>query len=224
MEAIGPFRLSDLSTRQQDQLRTYAGLLRTFNQKINLISRENEAYIWERHVLHCLNLAAKPFPDGADVADWGTGGGLPAIPLAICFPGVTFHAVDSVGKKIQAVQAMARRLGLTNLHAWNTRAEQWTGQAHYSVSRATAPLLDLWSWHVRVRQPLPFDPPAGAWQPGLICLKGGDLTEEIASLRSAHPDAEVVTTQLYFDKEKQTMQEKLIVEVRDGRSTKLRKS
>jgi 16S rRNA (guanine527-N7)-methyltransferase len=97
-------------------------------------------------------------------------------------------AVDSVGKKVRAVRAMARRLGLDNLFAWNGRAENWTGSAHYSISRATAPLADLWRWHTRVADP--EGPPADGdvWAPGLIVLKGGDLSDEIAELRAEDPD------------------------------------
>ncbi|HET6567189.1 MAG TPA: 16S rRNA (guanine(527)-N(7))-methyltransferase RsmG [Rhodothermales bacterium] len=200
---------SEPTATQHEQLAAYARLLKEFNRKINLISRESEAEIDIRHIRHVLALASKPFPSGSIVVDWGTGGGLPAIPLAICFPDVTVHAVDSVGKKVHAVQAMARRLGLTNLKAWHGRAEQWPGRTHYSVSRATAPLVDLWTWHTRVAEPFFPPPDVEMWQPGLICLKGGDLRAEIDELHLRHPDVGVTVTNLDSD----SFEEKVIVEV-----------
>lgn len=160
------------------------------NRTFNLISRDTEPYVADRHVRHSLILATRPFPPGVTVVDWGTGGGLPAIPLAIACPHLRVVAVDSVGKKVRAVQTMARRLGLNNVDAWHGRALAWPGQAPYSVSRATAPLRDLWTWHARVESepPAPVEAPsADVWPPGLLCLKGGDLTREIADLHAAFP-------------------------------------
>jgi 16S rRNA (guanine527-N7)-methyltransferase len=141
--------------------------------------------------LHCLTLTVRDFPDGCTIVDWGTGGGLPAIPLAICEPEVTVVGVDSVGKKVRAVRTIARRLGLENCFTWNGRAEEWAGEAHYSVSRATAPLATLWRWHRRVAVSRDDAPGNDAWPPGLLALKGGDLSNEIAALRSADPDVGV---------------------------------
>ena len=204
-----------LTSDQREALAAYADLLRSFNQKINLISRENQSDIMARHIRHVLALAVRSFPAGSSVVDWGTGGGLPAIPLAICFPDVMFHAVDAVGKKIHAVQAMARRLGLTNLLAWHARAEQWNGHAHYSVSRATAPLSDLWGWHVRAREPLGTEVDELFWKPGLLCLKGGDLTGEIAQLQEDFPNTRVESTELSTILGAGRFEEKLLVQVRD---------
>lgn len=189
-----------LSETQRNQLDAYAALLRRFNRRINLISPDSEDDLRDVHLTHCLTLAHRSFPAGSEIVDWGTGGGLPAIPLAIAFPDVTVYAVDSVGKKVRAVRTMARRLGLDNLFAWNGRAETWTGSAHFSVSRATAPLVDLWRWHTRVADPnVPADAPGesrfgaseAAWPPGLICLKGGDLSGEIDALHDAFPATQV---------------------------------
>jgi 16S rRNA (guanine527-N7)-methyltransferase len=176
-----------LSSAQRQQLDDYAEQLRRFNPKINLISPDTEPHIRERHLLHSLALTWRGFPTGSRIVDWGTGGGLPAIPLAIVFPEIEVFAIDSVGKKVRAVRAMARRLGLDNLFAWNGRAADWTGSAHYSVSRATAPLAALWRWHTRIADP---DVPLSGgdvWAPGLIGLKGGDLSDEIADLRAEDP-------------------------------------
>lgn len=178
---------AQLSDAQCEQLNQYEQLLRRFNQKINLISPDTEPHIRERHILHSLALTGRGVPPGSRIVDWGTGGGLPAIPLAISFPDIEVFAVDSVGKKVKAVRTMARRLGLDNLFAWDGRAERWTGSAHYSVSRATAPLADLWGWHCRVVDPEVPPSDRDVWAPGLICLKGGDLSSEIADLRAEYP-------------------------------------
>jgi 16S rRNA (guanine527-N7)-methyltransferase len=180
-----------LSDEKREKLDAYASLLERYNQRINLISRESVRDLRVQHLVHCLSIAYRSFPAGASVVDWGTGGGLPAIPLAIAFPEVDVYAVDSVGKKVRAVRTFARRLDLDNCFPWEGRAENWTGSAHYSVSRATAPLADLWRWHRRVAH-APSDPvPADAWTPGLVCLKGGDLTEEIAALHAEDSDVMV---------------------------------
>jgi 16S rRNA (guanine527-N7)-methyltransferase len=185
-----------LTETQREQLDAYAARLRRFNQKINLISPETEDAIRERHLMHCLTLARCSFPAGSRIVDWGTGGGLPAIPLAIGFPDVEVVGVDSVGKKVRAVRAIARRLGLDNCTAWKGRAAEWDGTAHYSVSRATEDLDVLWHWHRRVATPLdaaPLDDAStdDAWAPGLLTLKGGDLSAEIDGLRAEDPDATI---------------------------------
>ena len=208
--------LAHLSAMQREQLAAFEQQLLQFNRRFNLISRETEAAFAERHVVHSLALAHRRFPDGSVVVDWGTGGGLPAIPLAIAFPNVEIHAVDAVGKKIQAVRAIGRRLGLANLHPWQGRAEDWPGHAHFSVSRATAPLRDLWRWHARVRSTeRPVDEEE-TWHPGLICLKGGYLTDEIDALRRAFPAVEVLTTPLQPLLRPSYFAEKVIVEVFDN--------
>ena len=203
-----------LSESQREALETYAQQLRRFNPKINLISPDTEPHIRERHLLHCLSLTWRGFPAGSRIVDWGTGGGLPAIPLAIAFPDVDFFAVDSVGKKVKAVRTMARRLGLDNLFAWDGRAEEWTGSAHYSVSRATAPLADLWRWHTRIADPGVPPSESEVWAPGLICLKGGDLSGEIADLRAENPGVVVEQQPLQPLLERDYFAEKCIVTVR----------
>ncbi len=182
---------AQLTEAQRERLDAYAEQLRRFNPKINLISPNTEPHIRERHLLHILALTWRGFPAGSRVVDWGTGGGLPAIPLAIAYPDIEVVAVDSVGKKVRAVRAMARRLELDNLFVWNGRAEDWAGPAHYSVSRATAPLADLWRWHGRVADPDVPSAEGDVWPPGLICLKGGDLSDEIADLRAKDPTVTV---------------------------------
>ena len=170
-----------LTGRQREALGAYVAELERVNRRVNLVARPASRADLEKHVRHCLALAARPFADGAVVVDWGTGGGLPAVPLAVAFPAVRVVAVDAVGKKAEAVKLFARRLELDNLETWNGRAEAYDGPApSVSVSRATAPLATLWGWHVRARAAAPVVA-AGAWPPGLVCLKGGDLADEVAA-------------------------------------------
>ncbi len=175
-DGLGPVAL--------ERLRAYGELLAFYNRKVNLVSRETIGGLWEQHIRHTLALHARRFAPGSTVVDWGAGGGLPSIPLAIVQPDVQVVAVDAVEKKVQAIRAMARTLGLGNLEAWAGRAEQWPGKADYSVSRATAPLAALWAWHARAARPAEATDP-DAWRPGLIALKGGNLVAEIAALRAA---------------------------------------
>jgi len=186
--AWSPFK--SLTAEQREQLDAFEEQLLRFNQRVNLVSPETEDAFRTRHLLHCLTLTARDFPAGCTVVDWGTGGGLPAIPLAICHPEVTVVGVDSVGKKSRAVRTIARRLGLDNCFTWNGRANEWPGEAHYSVSRATAPLADLWAWHRRVAVS-PDESNDDAWPPGLLALKGGDLSGEIADLCASNSNVEV---------------------------------
>ena len=187
--AWNPFE--HLTAEQRQQLNAFEEMLCRFNDRVNLISPDSERHFRTQHLLHCLTLTVCDFPDGSTIVDWGTGGGLPAVPLAICFPEVTVVGVDSVGKKGRAVRTMARRLDLDNCYAWTGRAEEWDGEAHYSVSRATASLAELWQWHRRVAFDLE-DPFGDAeWAPGLLALKGGDLSGELEELRDVDPDVEV---------------------------------
>ena len=174
--------IAALSARQRDLLSQYATELARVNKRFNLVAPSTLADLERAHLRHSLALTWRAFPAGATVVDWGAGGGLPTVPLAIAFPETQFVAVDSVGKKMEAVRLFARRLGLANLTVWNGRAEDYDGPApHYAVSRATAPLANLWAWTERVRQPVERVP-EGAWAPGLLTLKGGDLGAEIAAL------------------------------------------
>lgn len=201
-----------LTDAEQEKLKNYVELLTTFTKKHNLISPATIPHIWEWHIEHSLVLAQRGFPAGCTVVDWGTGGGLPVIPLAITFPDVQFVAVDAVGKKVMAVRAMARQLGLSNLEAWNGRAEQWDGTANYSVSRATAPLEKLWMWHNRRFSPTTHNASVH-WTPGLICLKGGDLNEEIATLKASNSSLLVTQTAISDSKRASFFREKYILHI-----------
>jgi 16S rRNA (guanine527-N7)-methyltransferase len=191
MESLDWNPFDALTAEQQDKLEAFEEQLLRFNRRVNLISSESERHFRTQHLLHCLTLTLRDFPDGCTIVDWGTGGGLPAVPLAICYPEVTVVGVDSVGKKARAVRTMARRLGLDNCYAWAGRAEEWDGEAHYSVSRATAPLAELWRWHRRIAVDPDEPPEEDEWPLGLLALKGGDLRDEIAALRDADPDARI---------------------------------
>lgn len=177
MEIISKY-FDDFSPVQQERFSRLQSLYAEWNEKINVISRKDIESLYERHVLHSLAIAAMaPFEDGAEVMDIGTGGGFPGIPLAIFFPEVKFCLVDSIGKKINVVKAIAAELELTNIEAHHRRVEDLKGRKFdYTVSRAVAPLGDLWRWS----KPVLRKGKKGELENGLVCLKGGDLHQEIS--------------------------------------------
>lgn len=170
---------SDFTPEQVTQLQQLDVLYREWNEKINVISRKDIDGLYEKHILHSLSIAAAfDFADGSEIADLGTGGGFPGIPLAIFFPKVRFHLVDSIGKKLKVVEAVAEGTGLKNITTQHGRMEEVRNRKFdFIVSRAVAPLKELWQWS---RPSLKTAALAGNQQPGLICLKGGDLTAEIS--------------------------------------------
>jgi 16S rRNA (guanine527-N7)-methyltransferase len=170
----------DFKPRQRQQWEQLGPLYSEWNEKINVISRKDIDALYEKHVLHSLSIAANfSFANGMTLLDLGTGGGFPGIPLAIYFPHVRFHLVDSIAKKLKVVQAVADALELKNITVQHTRAEEIKQkQFDYVVSRAVAPLGDLWRWS----RPLIRTRPSVEGQSaptGLICLKGGELALEI---------------------------------------------
>lgn len=169
---------SEFSERQIKQFDGLAGLYTDWNQKINVISRKDIDALYERHVLHSLAIAAHVhFQSGLEVIDIGTGGGFPGIPLAILYPEVNFHLVDSIAKKLKIVEAVVNELQLSNVTFQHSRAEDVKGrQFDFAVSRAVAPLKDLWRWSKPL---LRKDRKLEEFKNGLICLKGGDLSQEI---------------------------------------------
>ena len=128
-----------LTAPQIAQFKLLSSLYKDWNLKINVVSRKDIDELYLRHVLHSLAIAkVQPFLPGSSVLDVGTGGGFPGIPLAILFPEVQFHLVDSIGKKIKVVQQVADGLGLENIKVTNARVETITGQYDFIVSRAVA--------------------------------------------------------------------------------------
>jgi 16S rRNA (guanine527-N7)-methyltransferase len=192
---------ADFSPVQLQQLAALEDLYREWNAKINVISRKDIDSLYEKHVLHSLAIAAAfEFQPDMEVIDIGTGGGFPGIPLAIFFPQTRFHLVDSIGKKIKVVEAVSAGAGLTNITARHGRAEEIKNRKFdVAISRAVAPLGELWTWArplLRKPKPRPLPvpgpadthptPPAAPEDPlpapsGLICLKGGDLAPEISA-------------------------------------------
>lgn len=175
---------ADFSPAQLQQLIALEHLYKEWNTQINVISRKDIDSLYEKHVLHSLAIAAAfDFTPGLEVIDIGTGGGFPGIPLAIFFPGTRFHLVDSIGKKIKVVEEVKAGIGLTNITTQHGRAEEIRNRKFdVAVSRAVAPLKELWTWaRPLLRKPAISPSSAGAAPPdGLICLKGGDLAAEIS--------------------------------------------
>ncbi|MEI2738727.1 MAG: 16S rRNA (guanine(527)-N(7))-methyltransferase RsmG [Chitinophagaceae bacterium] len=168
---------SDFTPGQLNQFRRLEPLYKEWNEKINVISRKDIDSLYEKHILHSLSIAAAfEFSDGMEILDLGTGGGFPGIPLAIFFPAVKFHLVDSIAKKLKVVEAVAEGIGLKNVTTQHSRIEDIKNRKFdFVVSRAVAPLKDLWRWS----KPLLKIKTQTEFSPGLICLKGGDLAAEI---------------------------------------------
>ncbi len=169
---------SDFSPKQLEQFAALEELYKEWNEKINVISRKDIEGLYLKHVLHSLSIAAiVEFKPGSEVIDIGTGGGFPGIPLAIFFPETKFHLVDSINKKLKVVEAVALGAGLTNVTVQHTRAEEIKNRKFdFAVSRAVAPLKDLLRWS----NPLVKKGNEMEVKNGLICLKGGDLAQEIS--------------------------------------------
>jgi 16S rRNA (guanine527-N7)-methyltransferase len=170
----------DFNQTQLAQFAALEALYTEWNSKINVISRKDIGSLYEKHVLHSLSIAAVfESAPGNEVMDLGTGGGFPGIPLAIFYPDLNFHLVDSIRKKLTVVEHIADAIGLRNVTVAHTRAEDIKNRKFDAVvSRAVAPLSDLWKWAkplLRNKTPVP-----GNTMKGLICLKGGDLAQEIA--------------------------------------------
>ena len=168
---------ADFTEKQLEQFRLLEPLYKEWNEKINVVSRKDIDSIYEKHVLHSLSIAASfEFTDGMEIIDLGTGGGFPGVPLAIFFPEVKFHLVDSIAKKLKVIEAVAEGAGIKNITTQHSRIEDIKNRKFdFVVSRAVAPLKDLWRWS----KPLLKIKTQTEFTPGLICLKGGDLALEI---------------------------------------------
>ncbi|HEX8331968.1 MAG TPA: 16S rRNA (guanine(527)-N(7))-methyltransferase RsmG [Segetibacter sp.] len=177
MEVIFKY-FSDFTEKQLQQFCALQALYTDWNNKINVISRKDIDSLYLKHVLHSLAIATIiEFKPGTQIIDIGTGGGFPGVPLAIFFPEVEFHLVDSIGKKLKVVEAVKDELKLTNLTTQHTRAEEIKDrQFEFVVTRAVAPLKDLWYWSNRMIA----KKSRNTLLNGLISLKGGDLGQEIS--------------------------------------------
>ena len=170
-----------LTEKQKEQFSALYDLYTDWNSKINVISRKDITNLYEHHVLHSLGIARfMKFTDGSHIMDLGTGGGFPGIPLAILYPNVKFHLVDSIGKKVRVATEVANSIGLENVTFRHCRAEEEKQKFDFVVSRAVMPLTDL----LKIirnnivneqRNPLPN---------GLICLKGGELEKETLPVKN----------------------------------------
>ncbi|MBV8040677.1 16S rRNA (guanine(527)-N(7))-methyltransferase RsmG [Bacteroides sp. AN502] len=171
----------ELDEKQKEQFAALGELYTDWNAKINVISRKDIGNLYEHHVLHSLGIAKViHFSPETKIMDLGTGGGFPGIPLAIFFPEVKFHLVDSIGKKVRVASEVANSIGLKNVTFSHARAEEIKDMYDFVVSRAVMPLTDLMkiirkNFSTHQQNVLPN---------GLICLKGGELEHETMPFRN----------------------------------------
>jgi 16S rRNA (guanine527-N7)-methyltransferase len=189
-----------LSSHQCAQLNAFVLEIKEWNKKINVISRKDEEAVVNHHLLPSLALASiLPLKPEETVLDVGSGGGFPAIPLAICFPETQFTLVDSIGKKIKVIEAITESLQLTNLRPINIRVENIKETFNYVTGRAVTALPRFLEWvQPRLRKPKKDA------KHGVYYLKGGPLEPELSELnlypRACYPLSEILTGTFYEDK------------------------
>ncbi|MAZ97072.1 MAG: 16S rRNA (guanine(527)-N(7))-methyltransferase RsmG [Flavobacteriales bacterium] len=184
----------DLTDIQRKQLEQLKPLYEDWNAKINVISRKDMDSFYLKHVLHSMAIAkAYNFLPGQVVLDVGTGGGFPGIPLAILFPKTDFHLVDSIGKKVKVVQAVAEALGLENVEGTHVRAEQLKYQYDFVISRAVTHMQRFIPW---IKGRIDRKNSDHQRSNGLLYLKGGELAEELGPLK-----AELTPLSRFFSEE-----------------------
>jgi 16S rRNA (guanine527-N7)-methyltransferase len=172
-----------LSEKQKEQFIQLSPLYQEWNNKINVISRKDIENLYINHILHSLAIAKViSFQSGASVLDVGTGGGFPGIPLAILFPEVQFHLVDSIGKKITVVNEVAKGVGLQNVTAEQIRAEQVNDKYDFIVSRAVTRMNEFYGWVRGKAKKASYH----TLDNGILYLKGGDVTEEMDELKKPY--------------------------------------
>ena len=194
MELIDKY-FPNLTPEQRERFAALDALYRDWNAKINVISRKDIDNLYEHHVLHSLGIAQLiNFKPGTRIMDLGTGGGFPGIPLAIMFPEVQFHLVESIGKKIRVCDEVLTALGLTNVTTEWARAENVKEKFDFVVSRAVMPLADL----VKLIRKNISRESHNAMPNGLICLKGGELQNEVMPMKSHTQETNLSD---YFDEE-----------------------
>ena len=190
----------DLTERQRDQFAALFDLYSEWNAKINVISRKDMESFYEKHVLHSLGIAkVYTFLPGQRVLDVGTGGGFPGIPLAILFPETQFHLVDSIGKKIKVVLAVADALGLENVRADHGRAEEFKGPYDFIVSRAVTQMQRFVPW---IKGKISQKNLDSERINGLLYLKGGDLAEELGTMKARISSRSNFFTSEFFETKK----------------------
>ena len=171
----------ELSEEQRNQMAQLETLYPEWNAKINVISRKDINNLEVNHILHSLGIVKfVKFTPGTRVMDLGTGGGFPAIPLAVYYPEVTFHLVDRIGKKLKVAQDIAERIGLTNVTFQHGDVKEVKGKFDFVVSRAVMDLGDM----VPLVKRFIDSEDRNAVPNGLICLKGGDLTGEVQPFKN----------------------------------------
>ena len=169
----------DLNPRQKEQFEKMGALYKSWNKKINLISRKDIDHLYIRHILHSLAIAKViSFRSGTNIMDAGTGGGFPGIPLAILFPEVQFHLTDSIGKKITVVREIASSLNLSNVKPMQIRAEKVNDKYDFIISRAVTRMNTFYYW---VNKKI-YSHSVNSLENGILYLKGGDVEEEMNEL------------------------------------------
>ena len=172
---------SDLTDSQIKQYESLMRLYKSWNNKINVISRKDISDLNFRHVLHSLSIAKIiEFIPETKILDVGTGGGFPGIPLAIMFPEVSFHLTDSIGKKIKVVKAISNELGLKNVVAEQIRAQNVNQQYDFVISRAVTNMTDF----IKIVDGKVSTSSQNSLANGILYLKGGDLTNELKQLKN----------------------------------------
>ena len=170
----------ELTDTQKEQFMASYDVYTDWNSKINVISRKDITNLYEHHVLHSLGIAKViNFKQGTEIMDLGTGGGFPGIPLAIMFPDTQFHLVDSIGKKVKVATEIASAIGLKNVTTRHCRAEEEKRMFDFVVSRAVMPLTDL----LKIIRKNIKKEQCNALPNGLICLKGGELQNEVMPVK-----------------------------------------
>ena len=185
----------ELSQTQKDKFSQLRPLYELWNAQINVVSRKDIDFLYEKHVLHSLGIAKVcSFVDDTEILDVGTGGGFPGIPLAIMFPNVSFHLVDAVGKKIKVVEEIAKELGLDNVKAEHQRVEKLHSTYDFIVSRAVTRMEPFLGWVRNKINRNHYNP----LDNGILYLKGGDLKEELAE---THKKYQIFNLPDYFEEE-----------------------
>ena len=171
----------NLNEKQKEQFAALYDLYLDWNSKINVISRKDITNLYEHHILHSLGIAKYiAFKPGSEVMDLGTGGGFPGIPLSILYPDTHFHLVDSIGKKVKVATEIAHAAGITNVTTRHCRAEEEKQLFDFVVSRAVMPLTDL----LKIIRKNIKKEQNNALPNGLICLKGGELGNEVMPVKN----------------------------------------